>query len=192
MSAAPPPPPAPSAYGYLRQPPAVIAQVPQLPALSFLGFRAGMPVAQARALIRAAGGSLECRTTSDPRMHECNGFLPILQQAARETVSVLVSSVHDSAAVIVVSRHRGADEPTGLVATLTADFGTPNRQVGPGAQASWEWIRRGQKLVVAQRREENRLASSVTLTDGPLLDGLGSPKLKGPTRPLRSGMLGAG
>jgi hypothetical protein len=170
----------------------VIAQAPQLPALSFLGFRAGMPVAQARALIRAAGGSLECRMTSDPRMHECNGFLPILQQAARETVSVLVSSVRDSAAVIVVSRHRGADEPTGLVATLTADFGTPNRQVGPGAQASWEWIRRGQKLVVAQRREENRLASSVTLTDGPLLDGLGSPKLKGPTRPLRSGMLGAG
>jgi hypothetical protein len=148
--------------------------------LSFLGFRAGMPVAQARSLIRAAGGSLDCRATSDPRIRECNGFLPTRQEPPRESVRLLVSSVRDSAAVIVVSRTPTESDISGLISALTAEFGTPNRQVGPGAQASWEWIRRGQKLVVAQRREDIRSASSVTLIDGPLLDGLGPPRRKAP------------
>ena len=180
MPAVPPPSPSLAAPLLARQPPALVVQAQALPGLSFLGFRAGMPVAHVRSLIREAGGTLECRSTTDARMRECNGVFPVRAVAPGESASVLLASVHDSAAVIVVSRYPAESELEGWVTALTEDFGIPNRQVGPGAQASWEWIRHRQKLVVAQRREDNRLASSVTLTDGPLLDGLGPPKRKGP------------
>ncbi|SRR6266542_409912 len=180
MPAVAPPPPPLSAPFLPTQRPALVVQAQVLPGLSFLGFRAGMPVAHARSLIREACGRLDCRPTTDPRMRECNGSFPVRADAPGESASVLLASVHDSAAVIVVSRHPAESELKKWVTALTEDFGIPNRQVGPGAQASWEWIRHRQKLVVAQRREDNRLASSVTLTDGPLLDGLGPPKRKGP------------
>ena len=56
---------------------ALIAFLSQnLPPLSFLGFRAGMPVAQATAMIESVRGALTCRRSSDPRIRECTGFLP--------------------------------------------------------------------------------------------------------------------
>ena len=50
--------------------------VQDLPQLSFLGFRAGMPLPQATALINSVHGRLSCRTSSDPRIRECTGFIP--------------------------------------------------------------------------------------------------------------------
>ena len=164
-------------------PAAVLAPAAQrLPPLSFLGFRAGMPLAELRSLVRTSGGAFHCKATSDARMRECNGSLVIGQEPEGQTLRVLIASIRDSGAVIVLSGH-----PTGAalerwVGSLTEEFGTPRRETGPGMQVSWEWIRRGQKLVVVERRDEVGRAGSVTLTDGPLLDGLGPFKRKGPDR----------
>ena len=52
---------------------AVVSQ--DLPPLSFHGFRAGMPVRQATALIESIRGQLTCRASTDARMRECTGFI---------------------------------------------------------------------------------------------------------------------
>ena len=153
-------------------PPAVVAPAPQaLPPLSFLGFRAGMPVADAGALIRAARGMLVCKATSDSRMRDCTGQLP--RSGATAPFEVLISSVKDSSAVMVFSVQGSAGVPR-WVAELTRQFGRPNHR-RQGGQSSWQWIRDRKMLRVVERKSGASREASITLTHGPLLDGLGSP-----------------
>ena len=143
----------------------------QLPPLSFSGFRPGMPVSDAVSLIRAAKGSLTCKSTTDARMKDCTGVLP--ESALAPSLDVLISSIKDSAAVIVFSHHGGTSPVTRWVTALTRSFGRPNHQEG-SSQSTWQWIRAGTMLRVVQRNLGARREASVTLTHGPLLDGLGS------------------
>lgn len=160
-------------------PPAiVIAAAQTLPPLSFVGFRARMPLADAEALARAAGGTLSCRQASDSRIRECRGVFPSAGFPA--PLSLLISSVKDSAAVIVLSQRAPKQVVDQLVSTLSMDFGVPNQSRESGIQMTWEWIRRGQMLRLVQREAADHMEVAVTLTDGPLLDGLGSPQRKRP------------
>jgi hypothetical protein len=153
-------------------PPPVVAPAGQtLPPLSFLGFRAGMPVREAGSLIRAARGMLVCKTTTDSRMRDCTGQLPQADVAA--PFEVLISSVQDSSAVIVFSLRGGAGASR-WVAELTRRFGRPNLKQ-QGSQTTWQWIRERKMLRVVERRGAGGREASVTLTHGPLLDGLGTP-----------------
>lgn len=152
-------------------PPAVLAPAPQaLPPLSFLGFHAGMPVADAGSVLRGGRGYLSCKETTDRRMRECTGELPRQQGAA--PFQVLISSVHDSAAVIVISvRGVGVSR---WVTELSRQFGRPNQRQ-QGNQSTWQWIRDRKMLRVIERRSGTVREASITLTHGPLLDGLGTP-----------------
>ena len=150
---------------------AVLAVLTQeLPPLSFFGFRAGMPVTQASALIRSNHGTLTCRNSSDPRIRECTGSLP--HQGLDGALEVLISSVHDSAAVIVLSGKPPAELARTWIEDLTLDFGSPNHVAVPASQHTWQWIRRGRMLRVVVRIPRDSLEASVVLTHGPLLDGL--------------------
>ncbi|HEV8598354.1 MAG TPA: hypothetical protein VGQ69_03255 [Gemmatimonadales bacterium] len=154
-------------------PPPVVAPAAQaLPPLSFLRFRAGMPVSEAGSLIRASRGILVCKATSDSRMRECTGRLP--RPGLSTVFEVLISSVHDSSAVIVFSLRGGAGVSR-WVTDLTRQFGRPNHRQ-QGNQSSWQWIRDRKMLRVVERRTGGTRETSVTLTHGPLLDGLGAPQ----------------
>ena len=144
--------------------------VQDLPPLSFLGFSAGMPVTQASAHIRSNQGTLNCRNSSDPRIRECTGSLP--HQGVTGPLEVLISSVHDSAAVIVLSGRPPAELARTWIEDLTLDFGRPNHLAVPESQHTWQWIRRGKMLRVIVRIPRDSLEASVVLTHGPLLDGL--------------------
>jgi len=147
--------------------------------LSFSGFTAGMPMPEARARIsQAASGSLSCRTTIDWRMRDCTGRV---QPAPSEApFNVLISSIHDSAAVIVLSL-RGTDRAASRwVASLTATFGVPELRKHPDGSARWQWVRARKMLRVVERRSGGGWETSVTLTHGPLLDGLGPIETKRP------------
>ena len=159
-------------------PPAVIAPSQGLPPLSFRGFRAGMPVVEAASLIRSAGGALTCKPTSDPRLRECTGVFPEPRPGTR--FEVLISSAHDSVAVLVLSaRVTGPALATNRwVTELTRSFGQPNRRSSPGGRGSWQWIRAGTMLRVAERRVGSQREASITLTHGPLLDRLGTATSK--------------
>lgn len=160
-------------------PPAVQAALRQaLPPLAFSGFRAGMPLPEARKLIQEAGGTLNCRPTSDPRMRDCTGALPL--KRGERPLGLLISSIHDSAAVIVLSARALASISATWVGPLITQFGQPNRDSRPGGRKSWQWIRRSQMLRVVERKSGPWFEASGTLTDGPLLDGLGPPEKKKP------------
>lgn len=158
----------------LPPPPPALTLARQLPPLSFQGFRAGMPVEQAGERIHTAGGSLGCKPTLDARMRDCTGAvrLPELPRA-----EVLVSSVHDSSAVIVLSFSGPTELAARWISELSERFGTPNQRGHAGRPRSWEWIRSGTMLRVTERKFGGGWETSVTLTHGPLLDGLG------PTQP---------
>ena len=57
-------------------PAAIAIAIQGLPPLGFAGFRAHMPMSEARALATSAGGTLTCKATTDPRLRECNGVMP--------------------------------------------------------------------------------------------------------------------
>ncbi len=160
-------------------PPAAVTPAPQTPPpLSFIGFRARMSVADAEALTREAGGSLACKPASDRRIRECQGTFPLY--GLTSPFAVLISSVNDSAAVIVLSHRRPGNAAEKWASALTLDFGTPNRNREQGIQMTWEWIRRGQMLRLVERKVGDHMEVAVTLTDGPLLDSLGPAKRKRP------------
>jgi hypothetical protein len=149
-----------------------------LPPLSFLGFRAGMPVVEATALIESTQGQLTCRRSIDPRIRECTGFMP--ERGVVRPLSVLISSVHDSAAVIVLSGTPPPDLARTWIEDLTIDFGRPDHSAAPVSQHTWQWVRRSRMLRVIVRNPGAIVETSVTLTHGPLLDGLGAPQRKKP------------
>lgn len=146
----------------------------RLPPLSFAGFQARMPLADAQSLSARAGGTLACQDSTDPRIRECEGTMPL--QGLERPFALLISTVRDSASVIVLTASIGDSEARTWVQSLTQVFGRPNYKKEAGQQETWQWIRRGQMLRLALRRAGSELETSVTLTDGPLLDGLGPAK----------------
>jgi len=164
-------------------PPISASHIQALPPLSFLGFRAGMPVTEAVSLIRKSKGALTCKATADSRMRDCTGRVSTPETGT--PLELLISSVHDSAAVIVFSLHGGTGPVARWVAALTTQFGRPNRQQHPGGRSSWQWIRARTMLRVAQRGSGPQAEASITLTHGPLLDGLGPAQSKRPDAEVR-------
>lgn len=137
-----------------------------------------MAVADARGLIIKAGGSLSCKKTSDTRLRECTGAMPLPSQP--KPSALLVSSIRDSVGVIVLTTNISEDATREWVRTLTRDLGTPNHKRDRGSRESWQWIRRGQMLRVVLQRVGKQFETAVTLTHGPLLDALGPPENKKP------------
>ena len=152
---------------------AVAVAIQQLPPLSFAGFRAHMPMTEARELIGSSGGSLTCKATTDPRLRECTGVIPFA--TAVPAFKVLISSVRDTAAVIVLTANVKKGDTRDWARSLTRDFGTPNHKTDHRVTESWQWIRKSQMLRLIQHQANGRLETAVTLTDGPLLDALGPP-----------------
>jgi hypothetical protein len=155
-------------------PPApIVVAIQQLPPLGFVGFRAHMPMSEARALATSAGGSLSCKATTDARLRECTGGMPFPNVIP--PFKLLISSVRDTAAVIVLTANVKESDTREWARALTQDFGTPNHKIDYRVSESWEWIRKGQMLRLIQHQAGGVLETAVTLTDGPLLDALGPP-----------------
>jgi len=156
---------------------AITASTQQPPPLTFIGFRAGMAVADARSLITKSGGWLSCKKTTDSRLRECTGTMPF--PGLVRPLSLLVSSIRDSVGVIVLSTNMSEGDARDWVRALTQDLGKPNYK-DRQTRESWQWIRRGQMLRVVMQGAGVHLETAFTLTHGPLLDALGPPENKKP------------
>jgi hypothetical protein len=142
-----------------------------------------MPLAEARLQIQAASGVLLCKRTIDWRIRECTGR--VSSASAGIAFDLLIASVHDSAAVIVLSARNAERVAPHWVAALRETFGTPDHQPQPHDQVKWQWIRAGKMLRVVERKSGGRWETTVTLTHGPLLDGLGPTQRKRPDPKVR-------
>ena len=98
-------------------------------------------------------------------MRASPGALP--SRSAPPSFGILISSIKDSAAVIVFSANGSERMVADWVKLLTESFGRPNHEEQPKRQTSWQWIRAGRMLRVVERKRGPRWEASVTLTHGP-------------------------
>lgn len=142
----------------------------QAPALSFYGFRAGVSLAVTDAQVRLLlGRGLACqRSTADPRLQECRAT--VADPVTTTPVSVWLAAIDSLTGVVTIS----ANLPT-------ADFGRWRDEIeamyGPepatvqGSQGMAQWIRATQMLRLTWRAGAGRIETSVSIVDGPVLDG---------------------
>lgn len=151
-------------------PAALPAQSASIP-IAFLGFQPGLPRAEVETRLTAAGGRWACTTSRDPRLVDCRGVV----SDPRDGLLSLTAALVDGALAILVIR--GPLGEAGLErwrSDLEAHYGsvTPTSEHG---QETWQWIRQRRMLRLTTRREAGARIVSVTLVDGPLLDGLQAP-----------------
>lgn len=141
------------------------------PSIAFLGFQPGLPRAEVEARLADRSGRWVCAASRDPRLADCRGSLV----DPRDGTLTLTGALVDGALAILVIR--GPLGEAGLERwrrDLEAHYGsvTPTSDHG---QETWQWIRQRRMLRLTTRREAGTRIVSVTLVDGPLLDGLHAP-----------------
>jgi hypothetical protein len=143
-----------------------------VPSLEFHGLEVGVPIRKLSARVGKLGGTLSCRPAKDPRLEECTGSVRFVQGGPR--FSLIVSSVRDSAAVVILSGAASRDTAASWADSIAVRQGhvTPRNR---GQQRTWQWVRYRQMLRLIHRREDSASVLTITLTDGPLLDNLGAP-----------------
>ncbi len=136
------------------------------PALEFFRLRPGAPWAIVSQTLIDLGADPICRPATDRRIVECRGRVALI--GGQNPYEVIVSLVHDSTAVILLSGQIEESRVTAWVNLLDRVLGPP-RLRRRGSQRTWEWIRNRQMLRMSYRPT---IGLVVNLTDGPLLDGL--------------------
>lgn len=145
------------------------------PSLEFRGLQVGVPIPDLRARVRDLDGTLSCRPSRDPRLDECTGAVRLVAGGPR--FSLIVSSIRDSAAVVILT----GTAPRDTVADMAASIAWVQGRVTPrarGPQLVWQWVRYRQMLRLIHRQEGSGNVMTVTLTDGPLLDNLGAQEFR--------------
>jgi len=165
--------------------PALSAQTPgwtRQPSLRFLGLRAGIPIQDTSDRITELyGAPLTCSaSTVDPAVADCRSSFP--EPITGRPVEVWLSSIDSLVAVLTVS---GPVTPVQLQAwrsSLVSAYGeaTPSVQ---GSQVSLQWVRHRQMLRLTWRDMKDSTMASVSLVDGPVLDGWNRRRRPATTNP---------
>jgi len=155
--------------------PSLEAQTPydtRLPSLRFFGFRVGVPLVQVANTVADWGGSpLDCRrSTVDPDVLDCRSFFP--DPITADSVELWLSAMDSLVGVLTVSGEVGPLQLDGWRSSLISGYGNapPTTQ---GSQKTIQWIRHRQMLRLTWRELNGTTHASVSLVDGPVLDGWG-------------------
>jgi hypothetical protein len=162
-------------------PPTVITTnwQPQPPALRFLGFQPGMPLAKAQAFIKASGGNISCQPTHTPNGLDCTGTFS--SPGVNSPIAVQIASLRDSVTTIVLTTRTFDRIAPMWVSALREDYGPPKDTMLHGVQESWLWSRGKQALRIVERSGgKDELEAWLTLGSIPLPE---LPTTKGPARP---------
>jgi len=149
-----------------------MAQSPsESPAVDFLGFRPGRPLSETDSLVASMGGNrLHCdQGRIDPSLSDCRA---ILVQADGSDLELWLSAVDSLGAVLTVSGEVTGAQLEGWQEWLASRYGPSITRV-QGTQRMRQWILNRQMLRLTWRSERMVLRASVSLVDGPVLDGWG-------------------
>ena len=138
--------------------------------LAFLGFGAGLPTAILRERATQLGkGSIAClRAVRDIRLGECRGGMPELD--AGRSVDLWASMIDGRAAVLTLSARLPDARFQRWREFLEGRYGVvPEKHQGP--MRMLQWVRHGQMLRLSWRAKGRDFETSVSMVDGPLLDG---------------------
>lgn len=167
------------------QPPQLAAQTPEwtrYPSLRFLGLRAGDHLATTDAKVADLfGAPLECRSASvDPRVADCRSTFP--DPITGRPVELWLSAIDSLVAVLTVSAPVTPVQLQAWRSSLESAYGTttPTTQA---TQHSLQWIRHRQMLRLTWRVFSDSTKASVSMVDGPILDGWGRRRNSTPSAP---------
>jgi len=122
--------------------------------------------AQVRLLL---GGGLACqRSQADPRLQDCRAT--IADPGSMAPVSIWLAAVDSLTGVVTVSAKLAPAEFLRWRGELEAVYG-PRPATVQGTQGMVQWIRGTQMLRLTWRAGATRIEASVSLVDGPVLDG---------------------
>ena len=136
----------------------------------FLGFEPGIPLALLQEKGTQLGkGSVVCqRGSRDLRLGECRGGLPELD--AGRSVDLWASMIDGRAAVLTLSARLPEARFARWREFLEGRYGVvPEKRQGP--MRMLQWVRNGRMLRLSWRSKGRDLETSVSMVDGPLLDG---------------------
>jgi len=143
----------------------------QLQPLEFLGFRPGATVAATDALVRRLGAprGLRCdRSTADPRVRDCKAT--IADPVDGTLLRVWLAAVDSLTGIVTVSGDLSGGQFEHWRAPLETAYGQSGARV-QGTQWMMQWIRGRQMIRLTWRARPGRIEASVSLVDGPVLDG---------------------
>jgi len=140
--------------------------------LAFWGFLPGALLSDLDEQSRLLGGDgLVCRhALSDPRVADCRGGAR--DPGTGRPVELWLSAIDSVAGVLTISGVVTPEQLKGWRAALEGNYGLSGVSV-QGAQRMLQWIRRGRMIRLTWRQQGNRIAASVSLIDGAVLDGWG-------------------
>ncbi len=145
----------------------------RLPSLQFMGFRAGMTLAQVSHNVRLhRGDALRCeRAPSDSLLTDCRAQLRDPMTGAR--LELWLSAMDSLVGVLTVAGTLSAPQLDWWSSSLTNAYGAGSES-SQGTQFTRQWIRHRQMLRLTHRTPaDSGLNASVSLVDGPVLDGWG-------------------
>ena len=128
-----------------------------------------MPRAEVETAVSLLDGRWRCTESRvDDRFTECRGSI---RTPAGTPMSVTGSLISGTAAILLLSAPAPDAEISQWLADLSARYGQVSPRLAQG-QETWQWVRRRQMIRLTTRMEQGRRFVSVSLVDGPLLDGL--------------------
>jgi hypothetical protein len=139
-------------------------------ALEFLGFGPGITIPELRTRATQLGkGTLDCkRAAADLRLSECRAGLPELD--AGRSVDLWVSVIDGRAAITTLSARLPDARFARWREFLEGRYGAvPEKRQGP--MRMMQWVHQGRMLRLSWRPKGRDFETSVSMVDGPLLDG---------------------
>ncbi|MCL4866461.1 MAG: hypothetical protein KJZ47_11235 [Gemmatimonadales bacterium] len=139
--------------------------------LGFQGLRPAMSRTAIDSVLAGHRAQLRCQPTREPRLQACSAEATF---AGGDRTTVTVHLVDNRVGIALIAARLPAERIADWHDELTRAYGDAPPERRPG-QESFQWIRNGQMLRLTVRREAGGLVASVSLIDGPLLDGLPAP-----------------
>ena len=150
-----------------------MAQTPdwtRLPSLRFFGFRAGTPLETAAERVDDLSGTpIACeRSTVDPRVLDCRSTFS--DPITSDQVELWLSALDSLVAVLTVSGPVSPVQFHAWKSSLVSAYGEAV-VVRQGSQSMLQWVRHRQMLRLTWLEFSDSTTASVSLIDGPILDG---------------------
>ncbi|HET9293391.1 MAG TPA: hypothetical protein VFO06_03790 [Gemmatimonadales bacterium] len=143
----------------------------QLQPLEFFGLRPGATLAATDAQVRRLGAArgLRCnRSTADPRVRDCKAT--IADPVDGTPLRIWLAAVDSLTGIVTVSGDLTGGQFEHWRSPLETAYGESGARV-QGTQWMMQWIRGRQMIRLTWRARPGRIEASVSLVDGPVLDG---------------------
>jgi hypothetical protein len=142
----------------------------QEPPLAFYGFRAGVPLTDTDGQVRLLlGTGLSCqRSQADRRLQDCRAT--VADPVTNTPVTIWLAAIDSMTGVVTVSATLRTADFWRWRDELESVYG-PRPATVQGSQGMVQWIRGTQMLRLTWRAAPGRIEASVSVVDGPVLDG---------------------